>query len=445
VLVQLIKDLAPDQTPSIRIGGNSTDQSMWPAPGVQSNPGINYTLDRSWLATTRALAVDTGAQLIMGLNLKLDSAAEVAAESHAFETGIGRKHIEAFEIGNEPELYSITPWYGLAGQPVFPRPTTYNFDAFAQDVFGLDRQLNGEPLAGPATGNFWWLIHLKDLFTAEPDLKVVTYHRYPLIKCFTKPGDPNYPTIPNLLNPDSARQLAPGIQPYVALAHGHDAEFRIDELNSVACRGQDGVSNTFASSLWVLDTLFSLARSGVDGVNIHTLPDTAYELFTFRWARGRWQGNVRPEYYGLLMFTQAAPPGSRLLNVAAPSNPDLRVRATVTPTGLVHVVLINDSLTAPHVLTMSSPIDAQTAVLERLSAASASATGGVTLGGQTFGGETTTGALTGKFRDVQLKPVHGRYVVTMPPASAAMLTFVPAPPKTTSKTPAPGSTKKAAG
>ncbi len=438
VLAQLIRDLAPDQTPVIRIGGNSTDQSVWPARGVQSNPGIMYTLTRSWLATTRALALDTGAKLIMGLNLKLDSAAEVKAESHAFATGIGRKHIAAFEIGNEPELYPITPWYGLAGLPVFPRPSTYNFGAYAQDVSGLDQQLDGSPLAGPATGNFWWLVHPRDLFRGEPNLKIVTYHRYPLIKCFTKPGDAGYPTIPNLLNADSSRQLAPGIQPYVGFAHSHGATFRIDELNSVACRGQEGVSNTFASALWVLDTLFSLARSGVDGVNIHTLPDAAYELFTFHWVRGHWEGTVRPEYYGLLMFTQAAPPGSRLLDVSSPASPDLRVRATVTPSGLIHVVLINDSLTAPHVLAVGSPISAKSAVLERLSAASPSATAGVTLGGQSFGRETRTGTLTGRFRDVQLTPVNGHYVIPMPPASAAMLTFVPAPPKP----PKPGSTKK---
>ena len=76
----------------------------------------------------------------------------------------------------------------------------------------------------------------------------------------------------------------------------------------MACRGKAGVSDTFASALWVTDALFSLARAGVDGVNMHTLPDAAYELFAFSRQGGRWQAQVRPVYYGLQLFAQAAPP-----------------------------------------------------------------------------------------------------------------------------------------
>ena len=73
VLVALIRDVAPGQTPVLRIGGNSTDGTWWPLPGVTPSPGINYALTKSWLATTRALAVETGAKLILGVNLKDDS------------------------------------------------------------------------------------------------------------------------------------------------------------------------------------------------------------------------------------------------------------------------------------------------------------------------------------------------------------------------------------
>ena len=41
------------------------------------------------------------------------------------------------------------------------------------------------------------------------------------------------------------------------------------------------MSNTFASSLWALDTLFNLADIGVDGINFHTLPGAPYEPFVF--------------------------------------------------------------------------------------------------------------------------------------------------------------------
>ena len=428
VLVQLIRNLVPHQSPVLRIGGNSADETWWPTQAIRCTPGITYTLTPSWLATTRALAEKTGGRLILDLNLKLDSAAELSAEAHAFQTGIGRNFIDAFEIGNEPELYPFTPFYYVEpdNRPVLPRPKTYNFAAYMRDISRFEKPLQGDPLSGPATGSFAWLAKLRRLYAVEPGLTTITYHRYPLIRCFTKPGDPGYPTIPNLLSPGAARGLLKGAGKYIALAHEHHAVFRVDELNSVACKGQPGVSDTFASALWMVDTLFAMARSGVDGVNIHTLPEAVYHPFTFEQVDGRWQATVLPEYYGMLLFTQAAPPGSRLLATSAPGTPDIRARATQTASGLTHVVLINDSLTTAHAVLLRPPSPARVALLERLSAPSATATDGVTLAGQSFGTQTATGTLTGNFQTVRLQPVGGRYLIQLPAASAAMVSLAPA-------------------
>jgi hypothetical protein len=46
----------------------------------------------------------------------------------------------------------------------------------------------------------------------------------------------------------------------------------------------------------------------------------------------------------------------------------------------------------------------------------------VTLGGQSFGPETSTGLLAGSSDLTFAKPVAGRYLVTVPAASAALLT-----------------------
>lgn len=429
VLIQLIRDLNPKQSPVLRVGGNSADQTWLPARGVKVNPSINFTITPSWLATTRALAERTGGKLILDLNLKLNSAPEIVAEAHAFETGIGASNIKALEIGNEPELYRITPFYYRAPNhtPVFPRPKKFNRAAYVKEMAGFAKLLTGIPLAGPATGNYNWLTRVPKLFKVEPKLKVVTYHRYPLIRCFSKPGDAGYPSIPNLLKPVAARGLLAGAGPYIAFAHQHGATFRLDELNSVACKGQPGVSDTFASALWMLDTLFAVARSGADGVNIHTLPEAIYHPFTFQQMDGRWEASVFPEYYGMLLFTEAAPPGSRLLSVPTPADPDIRVRAAVTPTGLIHVVLINDSLTTDQTIALQSPTGAgKTAIVERLNApGGATATSGVTLAGQSFGDETTTGTLSGKFQADHLTPTNGRYTISLPASSAAMVSFAP--------------------
>ena len=134
---------------------------------------------------------------------------------------------------------------------------------------------------------------------SERQVQTLTVHRYPLRNCFVGPGSKQYPTVAHLLSSYATTELAAGVRRYVQIAHAAGRKLRIDELNSVACRGKAGVSNTFASSLWVLDALFSLARAGVDGVNMHTLPDSAYQLFSFSHRGGTWSASVAPVYYGL--------------------------------------------------------------------------------------------------------------------------------------------------
>ena len=120
-----------------------------------------------------------------------------------------------------------------------------------------------------------------EFLAAEPRVKVVTLHRYPLQTCFVPPSSPEYPTVANLLAPAATTGLADGLAAYVALAHARHLPLRIDEINTDSCGAAPGVSNAFASALWALDTLFEMARVGVDGVNIHTYPGATYQLFTF--------------------------------------------------------------------------------------------------------------------------------------------------------------------
>jgi hypothetical protein len=67
------------------------------------------------------------------------------------------------------------------------------------------------------------------------------------------------------------------------------------------------------------------------------------------------------------------------------------------------------------------------ATLEYLRAPGVTAKTGVTIGGQSFGTATTTGLLSGHSSAVAVTAAHGAYVVTMPPASAAMLTLPATP------------------
>ena len=147
--------------------------------------------------------------------------------------------------------------------------------------------------SGPTYDPGTWIGSIGKLLHGLPELRTLTVHRYPLRNCFVPPSSKQYPTVAHLLSGYATAALAASLRPWVQIAHSAHRLLRVDELNSVACRGKAGVSDTFASSLWATDALFALARAGVDGVNLHTLPKAAYELFHFTDTRARVVG-LRP-------------------------------------------------------------------------------------------------------------------------------------------------------
>ena len=424
VFVQLLRNLAPAPGEPIvlRIGGNSTDATWWPVSGVSPPAGARYALTPAWLADTRALAGAVSAQFILGVNLAADRPRLASAEAQALLGGIGSRHVAAFEVGNEPDVYGLFPWYYRRGGPVFARSSAYDLTAFMGELARWRAVLPDVSLAGPAAAELPWMSGLSALLKAEPRLHVVTVHRYPLQGCLSDRSSTAYPSVANLLSNHAAEGLAAALAPYVAVAHARGVQFRVDELNSAAlagCLARPGVSNTFASALWMVDALFNLASVGVDGVNVHTLPGAGYELFTFRRTGSGWQAFVHPDYYGMLMFAQGFPAGGRLLTVHAPAGP-VKVWATRGPDARTRVTLINKD-SRPHRVELQLPPTGGPAQLEWLTAPGVTATSGVTLGGRTFGADTSTGVL-GAPRTHPIAQLFGWYSIELPADSVALLT-----------------------
>jgi hypothetical protein len=374
------------------------------------------------LAVLAALGARLKARFILDLDLEADSVAVARAEALAFLRTISAAHVSAFEIGNEPELYGALGWYRVNGQPVLGRRPGYNLADYQHEFDAFANRLPFRALAGPASGSPAWAGNLSGFAASASRLRVVTVHRYPLQRCQLEPGTPQFPTIGELLAPRASIGLAQSVIPQAASAHAHGKSIRVDELGSVACFGAQGVSNTFASALWTLETSFAMARVGVDGLNFHTLPAAAYGLFSFRRVHGRWFGHVAPDYYGLLTFAEAAPPGSKLLSTTVPAN-GLQMWATRTPGGSIRVVLINSG-TGPRTVGVRVPAAAGAAGLSYLRARSLRSRS-ATLDGRTFGELTSTGLLPNRSprRPVAVRSVHGLYVVRVPSPSAALLTL----------------------
>ena len=416
VFEQLVRNLTPGQAPVLRIGGDSTDRTWWPVPGMARPGGVTYSLTPRWASVTAALARELHARLVLGINLKADSTTLARHEADQLAQRIGARRIEALELGNEPELYGMFPWYRVGARAVKARARSYSPAAFGRDYARMANVVRRLPLAGPASGQPVWSAYTPNLISAQPRLRLVTLHRYATRGCFTTPTSPQYHTIQNLLTPFATQGLAATVSPYAHLP----VPLRIDELGSVNCGGTRGVSDTFASSLWALDTLFQLAKIGVSGVNFHTFAGARYQPFTFQHPAGAWRASVKPVYYGMLMFARAAPPGSQLLAGSGHVAPALDVFSTRGTDGVIRTVLVNYGSQKREV-TLGLPAQG-TATVQRLEAPTLRAKTGVTIGGQSFGAQTGTGRLTGARHESTAGSEDGTYRVTVPAASAALLT-----------------------
>ena len=433
IFAQLVKSLDPGGRPNIRIGGQSTDRVWWPVRGMAQPLGVTYDLSARWTAAAHVLAQATDAQYLLGINLEANRTRISQVEADQLVKGIGSHYIGALQIGNEPDLYTAVPWYRRQGghplpwyshdgSPVYSRAPGYSPQDYIAEVMQTLKVVPRLPIAGPETGNIPWADAFDRLLSPHSQVRMLTSHAYGLNQCVKNPALPSYPTVPHLVSLEASRGEVSQIGPYVAAAHRNGAAYRIDEMGSVTCNGRHGVSDTLASALWVMDALFTMAGDGVDGVNLHTYPNSNNGLFDFSAAHGHLRASVHPLYYGALMFAQAAPAGSRLLRVVSSSPGPLRAWATLAPDHHIRVLLINDSLSSGASAVVRPPAVPGPASLERLRGSSAYATSGLTLGGRTFGASTASGLLAPAVAQ-SVAPRGGTYSVTLPAGSAALLTL----------------------
>ena len=102
-------------------------------------------------------------------------------------------------------------------------------------------------------------------------------------------------------------------------------------MNSASCKGTPGVSDTFASALWALDALFNMASVGVDGVNFHMLPGSAYELFTVSQdGAGNWQAAAATRTGATTRCSDGSRSGSDAIAASSTTRP--RSIGTARPT-----------------------------------------------------------------------------------------------------------------
>ena len=264
VLVQLLKALGPGPAPVLRIGGDSTDSTWWPMRGVIPPGGISYALTKGWLRTTRALAARSRRQT----DHRHQSGRRPAGAGRGRGAGdpareSGASTSKRSRSATSPISTACFPGTGTAAAGSCSRaPAGYDLQRLHQAISRAGaRRCRRHPLAGPAFAGLGWLGGLEQ-FIYRGAAAGRLGHLPPL-----SPARLRHRSELALVRVDSATcsPTAPrSAWPASCAIHTSrpptrtGCPFRLDELNSASCAGR-GVSDTFASALWVLDTLFNLA------------------------------------------------------------------------------------------------------------------------------------------------------------------------------------------
>ncbi len=314
--------------------------------------------------------------------------------------------------------HSHFTFYTKQGKAVLGRPKGYSYPDITSQWNQLAGTLSSVKLAGPGYSGLSALPYAGQFLSATRRLSLLTVHTYPLKSSRCGAGDLQED---DLFQQQSIETLADDLGNWASTSHHYGVPVRVDEMNSVTCGGSPSFSKTFGPSLWALNILPLYAEAGAVGVNFQTRPYTAQNLIQPHEEAAGWQVQVQPEYYGMLAFAQLTPPGSHLLRVST-TPVGLYAWAVRTPKGQTHVVVTN--VTArPGAVAINAAGAGGPATVEALRAGSGglNATGGVTLGGQRL--SSTTGALTGKLVTRTVHSAHGEYHLTIPAASAAIVTL----------------------
>jgi hypothetical protein len=363
----------------LRIGGSSVDHNVWTPNGRGRTA---RQIAPSDVASLAAFVKATGWQCLYGINLygattgattPALAAAEVAYAVEQFGSSL-----LGIEIGNEPDLWGMTLANYLNLWEQFRSVILASSPGVDISGAAASYNLNG------------WTIPYAEAVAPQGEITLLTQHYYR--------GSNSAPTSTAelLITPDG--RIIYELSLLKACLQNTGIPCRIAECNSFDSGGVPGVSDSYASSLWVIDYLFNCAQGGSCGANFHgggnspgytpiaDLDGTVIE--------------ARPLYYGILFFTLA---GQGLVYATQVSAGSLNVTAyAVQPqSGGLNLVIVNKDPTQNLQLTAQLPKSFDSASLLQMTQWSAgnsgpelTATEGVTIQGATvnLGGTFVAGA-----------------------------------------------------
>jgi hypothetical protein len=346
----------------LRIGGNSVDLMHWAPNGTGLTSGEIAPSDIDALA---GFLEATEWTVLYSVNLAASTPAAAAAEVAYAAQSLG-SHLYGIEFGNEPNQYGAAHY--------FPE-STWNLQAFEQlwEQF-RSATVQATPnivVTGPAVvaDISSWTVPFAQ-YVGRQQIALLTEHYY------RANGQSPSSTAAELISADPV--LIAGLEALKAGAASIGVPFRLTEANSFYDGGAIGVSNSYASSLWVIDFLFNVAQGGGSGVNLTGGGDT--DGYTPIADNDGTVVEARPEYYGTLLFSLAGQ-GTMFETTVSASGLDVSAYAVERADGGVNLVAVNKDTTQNLKLTIDCGQTAHSAELIVMTGPSLEATSGVAIQG----------------------------------------------------------------
>ena len=393
-LIQLFRLLGPSV---LRIGANAVDRSSW--NGAIS--GLTAILPGQIDALADFLQA-TQWQVIYGVSLARNTPGNAADEAAYVAKRLGSSLL-AWEIGNEPDLYRRLGY----------RPDSWGYADYLKEWRAVRDAMSaaspGVAFSGPATAFDLTRVALPFAKDEGAGVPMLTQHYY------RADGEDAGSTLDLLLQPDPNLQSELAILVKAASDAGMALGMRYDECNSFFDGGAPNISNAYGTALWVMDFMFTCAVAGCTGVNLHgggkgpgytPIADSDGTVV-----------EVRPEFYGLLMFTQASPGAPMAGTVTSSASMNLNAWGVARADGGLNVVLMNKDATSGVSMNVATGIAAGSFDPMWLRGSALSATTGQTLGGVGIGND---GSWTPQ-PQAPLSASGGLLSVPLPPASAVLL------------------------
>ena len=375
-LVNLFRLLGPNV---LRIGGNEVDRINFNPNGAG---GLTTEVAPSDITKLGGFLRATHWKAIYGIDLKLNTAANAAAEAQVAAQALGNSLV-AFEIGNEPDFYDTQAQYEAS------------FNAY---VSAIKAVVPNAVFDGPglAKGTSWDATFGTD--EKANGLTILSDHTY-------------IDSAANANIPEMLASTAPGghldkteIAMQAAQTASGIGQWRMSETNSFFSGGATGVSNVQAASLWSLNYMAGIAAHNGAGINFHGGGTSLYTPITFN---GGTATGVQGVYYGQLLWV--------LAGTGAYHSATVTGSAGVTAWGIGRNVFLDNESSSPITATITLPTPS-IAGAEFVETASSMSATDMTIGGSTV-------SASGQFRPIpKILPIFGsKVVVTVPAGSAALI------------------------